>query len=461
MKLRPSFPEIPADNPFANCKLEREPFAKILTSVIDSAEGGFTMALNGSWGTGKTTFVRMWQKYLEKSGYKTAYINAWEMDFATNPLVSILGEVGSLTGKDRRAFKKIIKALPKSVRLGAEGFISTYTGQGAIKNLFNRHKSFDEDITTYCDQKEALQQFRSELQSFIEANCVGKPLVFFIDELDRCRPDYAVEFLERIKHFFCVDNIIFIVSVDKRHLAESIKGHYGSAAIDTDEYLRRFFDIEYDLPVPEIKYFCEYFFKRENLDGIPNDKEKDILLDIILILVQNETITLRQLESYISQLKFCYACYTELIWQHDLVAFLIFYKLFHPQIYERLKTSSYNINELSEFLSEKYGEELKKEAFKGPYIMSMIAVDLLFRYNKQLGNRCLANYYTGTNLPEFTFKTYQIEQMYAYEVIKNLEKLNDGISLPDIYHFIDMSLPFTKDDVTILEQEIIQQHQAH
>ena len=73
----------------------------------------------------------------------------------------------------------------------------------------------------------------------------------------------------------------------------------------------------------------------------------------------------------------------------------------------------------------------------------------------------MLNYYSGTNLPEFTFKTYQIEQMYAYKVIKNLEKLNDGISLPDIYHFIDMSLPFTKDDVTILEQEIIQQHQAH
>jgi len=67
------------------------------------------MALNGSWGTGKTTFVRMWQKYLEKSGYKTAYINAWEMDFTTNPLVSILGEVGSLTGKDNKAFKRIIK----------------------------------------------------------------------------------------------------------------------------------------------------------------------------------------------------------------------------------------------------------------------------------------------------------------------------------------------------------------
>ena len=450
MKLRHSFPEIPIDNPFKNCKLEREPFAKILTSVIDSAEGGFTMALNGSWGTGKTTFVRMWQKYLEKAGYKTAYINAWEMDFTTNPLVSILGEVGSLTGKDRRAFKKIIKALPKSVRLGAEGFISTYTGQGAIKNLFNRHKSFDEDIKTYCDQKEALQQFRSEFQSFIEANCVGKPLVFFIDELDRCRPDYAVEFLERIKHFFCVDNIIFIVSVDKKHLAESVKGHYGSAAIDTDEYLRRFFDIEYDLPIPEIKAFCEYIFKRENLDGVRTDKEKDILLDIILMLVQSENITLRQVERYISQLKLCYASYKELLIWHDLAAFLLFYKHFNPKIYEDLKASKFNVNGLSKFLSDKYGKWLESEAHKGPYKMTYLVTHLLFRYNKQLGMDglpCLGDYQKLDQLPELNFDTYMIEQLYAYNLIRDFEKLNDGIALSDLYHLIDISLPFTKDDL--------------
>ena len=324
MKLRPSFPEIPIDNPFTNCKLEREPFAKIMTSVIDNAEEGFAMALNGSWGTGKTTFVRMWQKYLEKAGYKTAYINAWEMDFTTNPLVAILGELCSLTETDKKAFKKVIKSLPKSILLGTEGFVSNYIGHKAIRNLFNRHKSFDEDITSYCDQKEALQQFRSELQKFITENCKDKPLIFFVDELDRCRPDYAVEFLERIKHFFSVDNIIFIISVDKHHLAESVKGHYGSANIDTDEYLRRFFDIEYDLPAPELKNFCEFLFKRENFDGIQTDKEKDILLDIIQILVQNDNIALRQVERYISQLKLCYASYKELLCWHDLTAFLVF-----------------------------------------------------------------------------------------------------------------------------------------
>lgn len=448
MKLRPSFPEIPADYPFANCKLEREPFAKILTSVIDNSEEGFTMALNSSWGTGKTTFVRMWQKYLEKTGYKTAYINAWEMDFTTNPLVTILGELCSLTGTDKKSFKKIIKALPKSILLGAEGFASNYIGHKAIRNLFNRHKSFDEDIISYCDQKEALQQFRSELQKFITKNCKDKPLIFFVDELDRCRPDYAVEFLERIKHFFSVDNIIFIISVDKHHLAESVKGHYGSANIDTDEYLRRFFDIEYDLPAPGLKNFCEYVFKRENLDGIQTDKEKDILLDIILILVQNENITLRQVERYIAQLKLCYASYKELLAWHDLAAFLVFHKLFYPDIYEKFRSSSYDIDGLSKFLSDKYGRELTNEAHKGPYKMTYLAVNLLFRYGKQLGAGCLYNYWNISRIPEFNFQTYRIEQTYAYNLIKEFEKINDGITLSDIYHLIDVSLPFTKEDLT-------------
>ena len=453
MKLRPSFPEIPEDNPFANCKLEREPFAKILTSVIDSAEEGFTMALNGSWGTGKTTFVRMWQKYLEKAGYKTAYINAWEMDFMTDPLVSILGEICSITGKGKKDFKKIIKALPKSIVLGAEGFISNYIGSKAITNLFKKHTSFDENIISYCNQKEALEQFRSELQKFIADKCENKPLIFFIDELDRCRPDYAVEFLERIKHFFSIDNIIFIISVDKNHLAECVKGRYGSTDIDTDEYLRRFFDIEYNLPLPEIKQFCKFVYEREKLDGIPTDKERNMLLDIILILIQNENITLRQVERYISQLKLCYASYKELIWLHDIAAFLVFYKIFHPDIYENLKSSTYDINSLSKLISDRYRKELHEEAFKGPYKITYLAVNLLFRYNTKLGvgGVRLCNYHRGNRIPSFNFETYEIEQMYAYNFIKKLEDLNDRISLDDLFFLIDISAPFTTDDLDALK----------
>lgn len=448
MKLRPSSPEIPHDNPFANCKLAREPFAKLLTTVIENAEGGFTLAINGAWGTGKSTFVRMWQKHLENAKYKTTYLNAWEMDFNSIPLVSILGEICSIADCKKKEITKIIKSFPGFIPTGIKGFISTYIGEEAIKNLFNRHKSFDDDISYYCNQKEALTQFRSELQSFITNNCGNKPLIFFIDELDRCRPDYAVEFLERMKHFFCVDNIIFIVAIDKQHLAESVKGHYGSANIDTNEYLRRFFDVEYDLPTPEVKGFCEFIFKRENLDGINSDKEKDILLDVILMLVQNDNITLRQAEQYISQLKLCYLSYKELIYWHDLVAFLVFYKFFHPEIYARLKSSSYDIDSISKHLSDKYGDYLKKESYNGPYKMTYLATNLLFRYNKQLGlngTPCLADLRRLDQIPVLNFKTYKIDQTFAFKLIGELERINDGIALSDLYSLIDISLPISTD----------------
>lgn len=451
MKFKPSFPDIPEANPFANCKLNREPFAKMLTSVINNSDGGFTLALNGPWGTGKTAFIKMWQKQLELNGYRTVYINTSETDFTSSPLTPILGEICSIVGKDKKAIKRILKSLPKSILFGVGGFVSTHIGINAIKNLFSRHKSYDEEISLYCDQKEAIGQFHSELSNFIKVNCCNRPLIIFVDDLDRCRPNYAVEFLEKIKHFFSIDNIIFVISVDKKHLAESIKGHYGSANIDTNEYFRRFFDIEYDLPEPEIKPFCEYIFKRENLDGIRTPKETEILLDIILRMVENEKMTLRQVERYISQLKLCYASYKELLCWHDLSAFLVFHKYFKPEIYNKLKSSAFTLDELSKFLSDIYEPELQKEAFKGPYKMSYLVTNLLYRYSKQLGTNCIP-YTHGSKIPTFYFNTHKLEQDFAYRFVSKLIELNDDISLSDLYQLIDLSLPYTEKDMELTKQ---------
>ena len=87
-----------------------------------------------------------------------------------------------------------------------------------------------------------------------------KPLVFIIDELDRCRPDYAVRMLEILKHFFVVKNIVFVCAVDKKHLEDSICGFYGSEKIKASEYLRRFFDLEISIPLPDYTKFCEHLY---------------------------------------------------------------------------------------------------------------------------------------------------------------------------------------------------------
>ena len=133
-----------------------------------------------------------------------------------------------------------------------------------------------------------------------------------------------------------------------------------------------------------------------------------------------------------------------------LAAFLIFYKYFNPEIYDNLKASMYDVNSLSKLLSDKYGSWLRKEAHKGPYKMTHLATHMLFRYNKQLGIDdipCLGDYSRLDRLPILNFEPHKIEQAYAYNLIRDLEKLNDGIALSDLYHLIDISLPFTKDDL--------------
>ncbi len=454
MRLRAIPPEIAVQNPFENCKLKRKAYAKLLTSIIDNAEGGFTMALNNSWGTGKTTFVKMWQKYLENSEHQTVYVNAWEMDFISDPLYSILGEISSLVKynkKIKKRFRQILKSLPSSLLIGIKYYADTHLGEKAINNLFKKHKYYDDNVLSYINQRDAIQQFRKELSEFIADICKGQKLIFFIDELDRCRPDYAVEFLERIKHFFSIDNIIFVISVDKKHLEESIKGHYGSSEIDTEEYLRRFFDIEYSLPEPKLKQFCNYIYSTEIIQGIQDERMREILLEIICIISQQASLTPRQIERLIAHLKICYSSYESLLYAPDLAAILFFFKCFHANMYNNLKNSLYSVDDLSKLLSDIFGDDLQKEANKGPYKMSYVVVSLLFRYNIQLGINgvnSLRNYRKIDQIPVLNFKPYKLEQSYAYNLVHDFEKSNNMFSLSEFYPLIDMSFPFTKNELT-------------
>lgn len=101
----------------------------------------------------------------------------------------------------------------------------------------------------------AVSDFKSVLSNMAESASINcsmthdtprSPLYIFIDELDRCRPTFAIELLERIKHFFDVENCKFIIATDKQQLSHSIKAVYG-VGFDSERYLRRFFDAEYSL----------------------------------------------------------------------------------------------------------------------------------------------------------------------------------------------------------------------
>lgn len=270
MKYKHSDLSIPKDTPFANCRLNRKPNAVVLTQIVKNYADGFVLSVNGAWGTGKSTFVKMWVAYLEQQGIRSIYFNAWENDFISDPMVALLGELQQLkTTETVKTLNSILdigsKIAVKAIPALTKGIVKHYCGEAvaeAAKDVLEvGAEIFKTEVIEYENKRNKLITFKKELSDFIEEAVPNKPLVFIVDELDRCRPDYAVEILERIKHFFSIKGIVFVLSIDKAQLCNAIRGHYGSDLIDAEEYLRRFIDVEYLLPEPDVESYCKYLYE--------------------------------------------------------------------------------------------------------------------------------------------------------------------------------------------------------
>ena len=274
MKIKHHDIAIDTERPFANCKLGREKYASILTSLVGSYADGFVLAINNEWGTGKTTFVKMWQQQLNNNGFKTLYFNAWENDLENGALTALMSEFSTLQNSSTKIlFKKVIAQgaiLTKSaIPILLKAAFSKYLDKDVLKELFNgiaegANDLLQSQIKEYTSKKKGLKDFKFSLEEFVKKCSLDKPIVFIIDELDRCRPDYAVDVLEKVKHFFNVPGIVFVLSIDKVQLGNAIRGVYGSDRMNADEYLRRFIDLEYTIPELDIKLFCSYLFEYFN-----------------------------------------------------------------------------------------------------------------------------------------------------------------------------------------------------
>jgi len=404
MKIRHKEIEIKKESPFAECKLDRVKYANVLTQIVNTYADGFVLAINNEWGTGKTTFVKMWQQALKNEGFQTIYFNAWENDFDNNPIVALMSELKTLTNnKNNEVFKSIIEkgailaknVLPTLVKSVANKYIDFEMVNDAIENVTKgTTEILEKEINEYITKKKTVLEFKEFLEKYIKSTETEKPLIFIIDELDRCRPDYAVEVLEQIKHFFSVSGIVYVLSIDKNHLASSIKGYYGSECINTDEYLRRFIDLEYSIPKPSTKIFCEYLYnyysfadffssdERKKYQVFQNDAE--YLLKMSEILFNKSNSTLRQQEKMFALTRLILSSFQST--KHtfsNLLFFLIFIKTMKNQVYKKIRDNGYSLQELCEVFDELMYSDSENEYNNREllYIESL----LLYLYYKNQG----------------------------------------------------------------------------
>ena len=271
IRVQPRELKIPADNPFKYDLLARKEPVEILTSIIGSIEGPCVLAVDSGWGTGKTTFLNMWVQHLRNKGFIAVDFNAWETDFTESPFIALSAEITQTLEEYsddqpaqrlddlKQAATDVVHAMPGPLLRIAASAIPV-VGTQIAKELEVKPASHTENAASeYQKAKEAFISFRTVLQDTaisVAESKGGKPLVIVVDELDRCRPSYAIELLEVAKHFFTVDHIIFVSTVDRSQLAHSIKVLYGNE-FDAVGYLRRFFDVDFRLPEPDRRAFID------------------------------------------------------------------------------------------------------------------------------------------------------------------------------------------------------------
>lgn len=376
--------EIDENDIFKNDKLDRKDSIEDLSKLIISNTEPLVLSINASWGSGKTTFVKLWQTYLKKEcNVNSIYFSAWEDDFSKEPLISILGEIKKYINEEfyadpkvEESFEKVKNIGGKVLKRGIPAFL-----KGITAGVVDFDKGFEEAlgaiaessakelIDNYSKDKEITIEFKNSIEELLSKINNETPFVIFIDELDRCRPLYSIELLERIKHIFGIKKLIFVLSIDKSQLSESIKSQYGN--IDTDNYLRRFIDLEYYLNTPKLDDFCYYLynevyqfneiFKSKNIK-----KEFDVYLDelsMIKYLTKSLDFSLREIEQLFIQLNIIFSTVVPRLYESHfrIIVLFVILKMKLSNEYELLKIGKANMEELTEILIDKKIKDESKD----------------------------------------------------------------------------------------------------
>ncbi|MCY4358170.1 MAG: P-loop NTPase fold protein [Gammaproteobacteria bacterium] len=259
IRIQPAEIEIPKDDLFKNDLLEREEPIKVLTHLLKSVDGNCVLAVDASWGEGKSTFLRLWAQYMRNDNFPVIEINAWESDFSNDPFLMLSTELTEGFKESREGATAVIIDKVNHLTNDMLRYTATTAVRMLTSGIIDIDSFIEKQFSSYKESKDLIKKFKEKLEEMtavISKGNDGNPLVIMIDELDRCRPSYAVGLLEAAKHLFSVHGIIFVLAINRMQLSHSIKALYGGD-FDALGYLQRFVDIDFQLPFPKREKYIE------------------------------------------------------------------------------------------------------------------------------------------------------------------------------------------------------------
>ena len=311
-------------DPFDLDSFDRSRFAQNLTRLFERTNDGLVITINSSWGDGKTSFVRLWAERLDKDDqFIPIYYDAFQNDFSNDPFLSIAAlihetlkqKIEHAGGNSRQIeqlqyLKDATKELAIELMLMSSGMLITSMTSGivsikGIRDFFAKSWNklikgvidvdVDEKFESHIKAKSSIESYQTQLKKILnfDEEVDDKKIVFFVDELDRCRPDFAVQVIEKIKHLFNINNVFFVLTINKSQLLSTISSVYGVPTKDAFVYLQKFIHVETELPPI-------------HLTGKKNAVEK-------LTLYLQELATLFELDSIYSENEFEFEKFAEFV----------------------------------------------------------------------------------------------------------------------------------------------------
>ena len=352
--------------------LNRKPTGEALSHLVERIEDPLVIVLDGPWGSGKSYFLKRWvgAHAVENDGKATTvYFDAFANDFLDDPLTGLAGAISERLPADtkpkaKRALKGAVATLARpALRMGlaaATAGITEIAGSLVDAAVAAGSGEVDKAVDNFWKReegrREAMRQVEQSLAEITRAEDeTPRKLAIVVDELDRCRPDYALAVLETIKHFFAAPNVHFVLGVNMAALEHSVRARYGSQ-MDAEGYLRRFISITMSFPKDNIRNrgrsdASVYWLHQGRKMGLPQG-----LLDVVdrqlLLAGMPGNATIRDINRLLSTAVLMPNCQEFDRWRGGyqiVIASMLVAKALNPFLFQQMRRRTASVTDIRDF----------------------------------------------------------------------------------------------------------------
>lgn len=268
-------------------KLNMKAYGGALVEFIENAQSPLTIALQGEWGSGKTSLMNALKQELvskEEAHFYGVWINTWQYSLLANPAQAILSILSAMVEEISRiaprnyveGVKKAAWAMSRIGSIAAGNILGKVIGAGDIGSEIAKSVSANGTVgdSEYVSaDRNPIEELKNELQRLVNAAVSGSDkksgVIFFVDDLDRIDPPVAVQILELLKNIFDLDKCIFVLAIDYGVVVKGLKSKFGEKTIANEREFRSFFDKIIQLPFSmPVGSYCIDEFLMESLAKI-------------------------------------------------------------------------------------------------------------------------------------------------------------------------------------------------